>query len=200
MKSIFVLTIVSFLSLTGCKVIDQIMGKKQAPPQVEENVIGGDTTTAAAPTQVAEPAQQPAQAAEEEEEQILEPVVIKEFDAENMKTKTIGGLLEDNEHWNLYSNGKVEDSVTLPADATYIFIIRGYGDPAGGEKPNAELQINGEGLDSVQLDKQVSDKMIRASLKKGTYRVAVAFTNDGNVGKEDRNLYVDKLIIKRDAQ
>ena len=120
---------------------------------------------------------------------------LKVFEAEKMKYKSIGGLTEDKAFWSLWGTGKIEDTYTFPKTAQYIIRIRAYGAPAGGVKPDMEISIDGKGIETVHVKKTTDDYFINTAQPKGKHKLSVAFTNDATIGKEDRDLNIDKIFI-----
>jgi hypothetical protein len=123
------------------------------------------------------------------------PVVLE---AEDMTTKTTGGQITGG--WNLWSNGYIESAINFPEAADYDFDIIAYGSFAAAAWSNMELRID-------QIPKAFftagtnswSTYSKRINVPAGTHRIAVAFTNDFQDLSGDRNLYIDKAIIKKTA-
>ena len=117
-----------------------------------------------------------------------------EIEAEDMPVKTTGVLTAGG--WNIWSNGYIADDVVFPAEASYTFEIAAKGDYAGGTWPVMALRIDQTEVATVTVD--ASDRAvytIQASVAAGTHEVAVAFTNNWQDASEDRNLYVEEVVI-----
>jgi endo-1,4-beta-xylanase len=107
---------------------------------------------------------------------------------------TEGGLRGD--QWNLWSNGHVGEYVRLPAAGDYRIVVRAAGSPAGGVWPEMALAVNGRAVDKVTVKAaEPADYTFRRKLPAGPVELTVSFTNDAVVDREDRNLYLDSIVI-----
>ena len=108
--------------------------------------------------------------------------------------KTEGGPVDGG--WNLWSDGKVGQYVQIPSAGTYTIIIRAWGSPAAKVWPEMALLVDELEVKSVTVDRdRPADYRFEAALKEGRHEVAAAFLNDGRSGKEDRNLYLERITI-----
>ncbi|MBI5149483.1 MAG: fibronectin type III domain-containing protein [Candidatus Omnitrophica bacterium] len=122
----------------------------------------------------------------------LQPLITLE--AETMPTKTTGGAVTDG--WNIWSNGYIESTVSFPENTTYEFQIIAKGSYAGGAWPNMELRIDQTVNASFTVNTTGWSSYTRQiTVPSGIRKVAIAFTNDYYVAPDDRNLYVDKVVI-----
>ena len=101
--------------------------------------------------------------------------------------------------WLLYSNGTTCFDVTVPADGTYTFSSRLWGDQGGPDLPNAAFVVGG-----VQVANNNVSELSHATagvystdvfLTAGTHQLCIAFTNDFFVRPIDRNLFVDWMAL-----
>src|SRR3989338_2316522 len=117
------------------------------------------------------------------------------FEAETMPTKTTGGATTGG--WNIWSSGYIEDTITYPRSGTYEFEVVARGSVAAGVWPNMQLRLDQVGKADITVNTTAWKSFIKqVSVVSGSHRVAVAFTNDYKTTTEDRNLYVDKVIIR----
>ena len=119
------------------------------------------------------------------------------LEAEAMPTKTTGGATMGG--WNIWSNGYIESTVEFPLSGVYEFEIIAKGSVASGDWPNMELRINQivKAMFTVNTTDWKS-YTVKITIPAESHKVAVAFTNDLKTLTQDRNLYVDKIIIKKD--
>ena len=127
---------------------------------------------------------------------VASPPLLITLEAETMPVKTKGGLTSNG--WNIWSNGYIEETVAFPSTAMYEFEIIAKGSYADGAWPNMQLRIDQETISNTTVNSNSwTSFVIQADVTGGNHAVAVAFTNDYyNPGVEDRNLYVDKIIIR----
>ena len=120
------------------------------------------------------------------------------LEAETM-TKTTGGAVTDG--WNLWSNGTLSQTITVPAGATYTFQIVARGDFAGSELPKMEVRDDWVVLATVSVDSNTAWKTftVKGWLPGGSRTIRIAFINDYYNPPADRNLLVDKIIISDGA-
>ncbi|MCK5581374.1 MAG: VCBS repeat-containing protein [Candidatus Omnitrophica bacterium] len=118
------------------------------------------------------------------------------LEAEDMPTKTTGGSTSDG--WNIWSNGYIEDSLDFNSGGMFEFEIVAKGSYAGGAWPNMELRLDQVNQASFTVNSSSwKSYIVELYVASGVHKVAAAFTNDYYVpGVEDRNLYVDKIIIR----
>ncbi|MCK5180889.1 MAG: hypothetical protein KAR32_15255, partial [Candidatus Omnitrophica bacterium] len=124
------------------------------------------------------------------------PTELVTLEAEDMPVKTTGGACLGG--WNIWSNGYIEGLVSFPDAAVYEFEIIARGSYAGGAWPNMELRIDRNTVKSATVNSSNwTSYFMRAEMTAEEHAVAVAFTNNYYLpGVEDRNLYVDKIIIR----
>ena len=115
------------------------------------------------------------------------------LEAETM-IKTTGGAVTGG--WSIWSNGNIKSSVNFPHSTIYDFEIIAKGSVAAGIWPNMELRIDEATKATFTVNKSTWDSYkAQVSVPSGLHEVIIAFTNDLKTSTEDRNLYVDKIII-----
>ena len=97
---------------------------------------------------------------------------------------------------SIWSNGNIKSSVNFPHSTIYDFEIIAKGSVAAGIWPNMELRIDEATKATFTVNKSTWDSYkAQVSVPSGLHEVIIAFTNDLKTSTEDRNLYVDKIII-----
>jgi hypothetical protein len=76
-------------------------------------------------------------------------------------------------------------------------VVRAYGEPLGGIWPLMALNVDGVAGETATVDRGVyRDYSFQVELEPGVHSIGVSFLNDAwNPGVEDRNLYLDRLVI-----
>jgi GH35 family endo-1,4-beta-xylanase len=117
------------------------------------------------------------------------------IEAEKAAIRTDGGP-NSGGGWNLWSNGRVGQSVMVTAAGTYQVVIRAWGSPAGGVWPEMALLVDGLAAKTITVGSaERADYQFEAVLAPGAHEIAAAFLNDAVIGKEDRNLYLAQITI-----
>ncbi len=117
------------------------------------------------------------------------------IEAQNAAIRTEGGPNQGG-GWNLWSNGRVGQAVRVSATGEYQIIVRAWGSPAAGVWPEMALLVDGRPVKAVTVgDAQRANYRFDVNLAAGMHEIAAAFLNDAVIGKEDRNLYLDRLTI-----
>jgi hypothetical protein len=117
------------------------------------------------------------------------------YEAEQME---VTGQITKKEadHVILATVGEVSCDTDFPATGNYLVGIRAGGTPCDGVFPNAALRIDDKLVGSVSLSQRDwKIYALSAKVTQGKHRVSVAFTNDASRPPEDRNLYIDKLLV-----
>lgn len=96
--------------------------------------------------------------------------------------------------------GKATGTIHFPKAGVYILGLVARGTPCNGQYPVAEIKIDGKPFGNIPIDRRdwhTATAFGHVSI--GDHEVSVAFVNDAsNPPKEDRNLYVDKLLVAPD--
>ena len=75
-------------------------------------------------------------------------------------------------------------------------LVRAWGTPAVGVWPEMALLVDGRAVKTVTVGgAQRADYRFDVDLAAGIHEIAAAFLNDAVIGKEDRNLYLDRFTI-----
>ena len=98
--------------------------------------------------------------------------------------------------WNIWGNGRVGQSVRVAATGRYQIIIRAWGRPAAGIWPEMALLVDSRATGTITVGRsERADYRFNVDLAAGIHEIAVVFLNDAIIGKEDRDLYLDRLTI-----
>jgi endoglucanase len=115
------------------------------------------------------------------------------YEAESM-TKTTGGAVTGG--WNLWSNGSVSTQHPFVAAPVRVAVVA-RGQSAGGVWPRMIVSVGGQVLSTVSVTStswtEYGVDLTRAA---GSAEIRVSFDNDAIVGSEDRNLLLDKVIVR----
>ena len=97
----------------------------------------------------------------------------------------------------LYSEGRLQRSVRFNDPGAYQFEITGQGTPALGVFPLVELRIDGSARGRTNINTaSLATYTLSANVPAGTHTVALAFVNDFYAPPDDRNLGLDRLVIR----
>jgi hypothetical protein len=124
--------------------------------------------------------------------------VIDIIEAEEMSYHANGE--QRGEFWCLWANGEMSEVVDFPDTGVYHFEIIAKGQLAGDTGPEMELIVDGVSIDTVSVDIEIPDTFVfDANVTAGSHTMAVGFYNDfcDVSAGEDRNLYVDKIILSK---
>lgn len=102
-------------------------------------------------------------------------------------------------HVTLACSGWVKTPIEVAAAGRYTMELVAGGSVAQGVYPHIEVRIDGRKAAEVQLTSGgLRPYPVVIELPAGKHELALAFTNDLNVGGEDRNLTLDKVIFYRE--
>jgi hypothetical protein len=115
--------------------------------------------------------------------------------AEKATIKTEGGP-NSSGGWNLWSNGRVGQPLRFKNADIYGIVVRAWGSPAGGIWPEMALLVDSKAVKTVTVGRrEPEDYRFDVDLAAGVHEIAAAFLNDALIGKEDRNLYLERFTI-----
>jgi GH35 family endo-1,4-beta-xylanase len=98
--------------------------------------------------------------------------------------------------WNLWSDGRVGQPLRFATTGIYRIVVRAWGSQAGGVWPEMALLVDGKAVKTVTVNRaEREDNCFDVELAAGAHEIAVGFLNDALVGKEDRNLYLERFTI-----
>jgi len=116
------------------------------------------------------------------------------IEAEKARIRTVGAPTRGG--WNLFSNGQVGDYLKFPAEGRYRVVIRAAGSPALGAWPIMALVVDGRIKGRTRVaTRDFADFTFDLRARAGPHKLTVAFLNDAFTGREDRNLYLDKIVV-----
>ncbi len=114
------------------------------------------------------------------------------YEAETMYHST-GGAVSGG--WNIWTNGYISTNHTFQGGTTTVSVVV-RGQSAGGASPNMVIRVGGQQVYTTGVGStNWTQYNFTFEAKSGTQEVTIHFTNDYYVNGQDRNLYVDKLII-----
>ncbi len=114
------------------------------------------------------------------------------YEAELMQSST--GVAEP-PGWNLWSNGWIATQHSFSAGRTTI-TVNAKGSPASGAWPNMVVQVGSKQIGSVIVSSSnYAAYSFTFDAVAATRDLRIAFTNDLRAPPEDRNLYVDRVVI-----
>lgn len=97
----------------------------------------------------------------------------------------------------LYTTGTLTSTFNAPGTGSYDVTVRAYGSLAGGIAPDMTLVIDGTTVKTWTVSNlapyAAQPVFTLANLTAGNHVISVGFTNDAQVGTEDRNLWVDNV-------
>jgi len=100
---------------------------------------------------------------------------------------------------NFGCNGWIKTPIEVAAAGRYTMEVVAGGTPCQGAYPHIEVRIDGKKAGEVQLTGGgLRPYPVAIELPAGKHELALAFTNDLNVGGEDRNLTLDKVVFYRE--
>lgn len=97
--------------------------------------------------------------------------------------------------------GAASGEIDFPDTGTYVFGIVGRGTSCNGGWPMARVSIDDTPLGQTTISsKKWQTSTVFGHVERGKHKVSVAFINDQSdpENREDRNLYVDKLLVALD--
>ena len=96
-------------------------------------------------------------------------------------------------------NGWIKTPIEVAAAGRYTIEVVAGGTPCQGVYPHVEIGIDGKKAGEVQLTGGgLRPYPVAIELPAGKHELALAFTNDLNVGGEDRNLTLDKVVFYKE--
>ena len=92
--------------------------------------------------------------------------------------------------------GKAAWEVEIPETGRYVLGLVARGTPVDDVYPTAEVRLDGARVGTVYVGaRELQPFTLDLRAERGARRLSVAFTNDATSATEDRNLYLDKLVL-----
>ncbi|MEW5738752.1 MAG: DUF1592 domain-containing protein [Myxococcota bacterium] len=102
--------------------------------------------------------------------------------------------------WNLYSNGTLTQSVTVPMGGAFTFRARVWQQAAGPDPARMRYLVDGRSVGEVDVTNTAAQTLTQpVTLTAGPHTIGVEFTNDYYQDPEDRNLLIDWLELDKPA-
>jgi hypothetical protein len=99
----------------------------------------------------------------------------------------------------LACNGYIAGKLRVATSGRYTMEVFAGGTPAKGEYPIVEVFIDGRMVARIQTTAfDCRPYPVTVELKQGQHELKLAFVNDLNVGGEDRNLFLEKVVCSRE--
>lgn len=125
----------------------------------------------------------------------LDPATATVYECEAMAIAGTIVRVEGN-HVAMATAGTASGRCSVAADGEYVLAVRGWGTPAAGVWPQIQILVDGRPAGMVQLEGReptVAGAAVR--LKAGEHAVELRFVNDQQLDHEDRNAYLDALLV-----
>ncbi len=111
----------------------------------------------------------------------------------------MGWFHADNTAARFGCSGWIKTPIEVAAAGRYTMEVVAGGTPCQGVYPHVEISVDGKKAAEVQLTTGgLRPYPVAIELPEGKHELSLAFTNDLNVGGEDRNLTLDKVVFYRD--
>ncbi len=121
---------------------------------------------------------------------------VTRIEAETL-TGTVGGATAD--AYNLWSNGDIDASFSLPSDGKYEVRAQVWATQAGPDPAKMSMRIGAKDLGTFDVPNVKANPLIvsaQADVTSGSKIVTVSFLNDFYQPPDDRNLYVDWIEVE----
>jgi len=113
-------------------------------------------------------------------------------------TGQIAQALGDRDGYGFFTTGRAEVEVDFGQGGTFLIGARLGGTPAAGGWPQALVAVDGEPAGVLSTTKgEFDDYATISEVAPGTHRVSITFTNDASGPGEDRNLFIQSLLVAR---
>ena len=117
---------------------------------------------------------------------------VETFDLEGDKT----AVSEDGQRVDFFSNGSASTGMKIARAGLYAVSVLASGTPAKGGFPLIVLAADGRQVGMIQLTREeVRAYSTLAELPAGEFTFRLSFVNDSYAPPEDRNLFVDAVVI-----
>ncbi|MEZ4219952.1 MAG: DUF1592 domain-containing protein [Polyangiaceae bacterium] len=112
-------------------------------------------------------------------------------------TSSVGGATSN--AYNLWSNGDLSATFSLPSDGSYEIRVRAWSTQAGSEPARMAVRVGTQDLGTFDVPNASSDPLLvskQTQVSGGSKTVTISFLNDFYSAPDDRNLYVDYIEVE----
>ena len=95
----------------------------------------------------------------------------------------------------LFCNGSMYRTIDVPKAGEYTFHVYATEDHAGNEGALMRVTVDGQDWGRLEVT-GAPDISRKLNLKAGPHKMEIAFLNDFNDGKHDRNLFVNNVLVE----
>ncbi len=97
------------------------------------------------------------------------------------------------------TNGAAAGFITIPRTGLYRLRLAAWGSPAEGTWPAVQVRVDGKPVALVHVTARKPEEVpFLAGLPRGKHRIELLFINDLFRNGEDRNLFIDALLVDRE--
>jgi hypothetical protein len=100
---------------------------------------------------------------------------------------------------SLFTNGTIAAPFECVRPGNYDVFVHGRSTPAGGEYARIEVAVDGAVAGEVEIasGSDRSHRVGRLSITRGRHELSARFTNDRQVGRQDRNVWIRAVGFRR---
>jgi len=115
--------------------------------------------------------------------------------------KLEGSIVQQMESHVVFATvGTAAGEIDFPLTGDYIVGIVARGTPCDGVFPRARIAVDDQSLGEVSTSAEWSTLTVAGRVEAGRHKVSVSFLNDGSGDGEDRNMYLEKMLVARDER
>jgi hypothetical protein len=105
-------------------------------------------------------------------------------------------LLPDADGYMFWENGSLSAPVHIPVAGTYAYDFWALGQPAAGQYPTVDLYLDSTRYGTVTVGPGLQHYVPVWVLPAGNHTMRLEYTNDLVAPPEDRNLFIDAVVIR----
>jgi GH35 family endo-1,4-beta-xylanase len=105
-------------------------------------------------------------------------------------------VLDGVDGYMLWTNGSLTAPVSVPVTGTYDYDVFGTGFPAAGQDPRVELWLDATRYVTFPMSTATTHYKPEFVLTAGNYTAKLSFINDFQGGGEDRNVFIDAIVLR----
>jgi hypothetical protein len=111
-----------------------------------------------------------------------------------------GGIVERRSPGVMFATaGSAAQEITVAEAGDYLIGLQAQGSPCRGVYPTARIRVDNQVFGVLTVTGEWETTCVAGPLASGKHTVSVSFINDGSdPPQEDRNLWVDKVVLARD--